>query len=76
MRALFLCLLLAAACDKPSPNACEKAIDNIDKINGLQPNPERRAAAVRTCRARSSEARVNCMIAAKSKEDLDKCGTD
>jgi hypothetical protein len=77
MRTLVFATLLALAvglggCDKPSADECQKAVDNITKIYGNDPNRDR-GAAVRSCRAKSSRAQVACMASAKTAEDLAKC---
>jgi hypothetical protein len=70
-------LLAAAGCStKPSEEACEKAVNNIRKLTG-QSNTDVGAdkrAAVRSCRAQSSKDKVECMVDARTVEELDKCG--
>jgi hypothetical protein len=70
-------LLAAAGCStKPSEESCEKAVNNIRKLTG-QSNTDVGAdkrAAVRSCRAQSSKDKVECMVEARTVEELDKCG--
>lgn len=72
-----LLVLFAAGCStKPSEESCEKAVNNIRKLTG-QSNTEIGAdkrAAVRSCRAQSSKDKVECMVEARTVEELDKCG--
>jgi len=74
---LGLAILVAAGCSsKPSEDACEKAVTNIRKLTG-QSNTDVGAdkrAAVRSCRAQSSKDKVECMVEARTVEELDKCG--
>ena len=74
---LIWVVLLAAGCStKPSQEACEKAVNNIRKLTG-QSNTDVGAdkrAAVRSCRAQSSKDKVECMVEARTVEELDKCG--
>jgi len=74
---LALAILVAAGCSsKPSEEACEKAVTNIRKLTG-QSNTDVGAdkrAAVRSCRAQSSKDKVECMVEARTVEELDKCG--
>jgi hypothetical protein len=69
---LFACLLFAAACNKPTESDCQKAIDNMTKILGGDPNQDV-GKFVRECQAHSTKATVQCTIAAKTKDDLEKC---
>lgn len=68
--------LLAAGCEaKPSEEDCEKAIENVRRISGLSradvgADPK---AAIRSCQANSSRATVQCMIEAKTMEDIVAC---
>ncbi len=70
-------LVAAAGCSaKPSEEACEKAVNNIRKLTG-QSNTDVGAdkrAAVRSCRAQSSKDKVECMVEARTVDELDKCG--
>lgn len=64
-----------AACGKPKAEDCEKAVANIRSIYGTAGidfgvSPE---AAVRSCRGSANRASVQCMIAAKTMEDLRAC---
>jgi hypothetical protein len=64
-----------AACAKPKAEDCEKAVANIRAIYGTAGidfgvSPE---AAVRSCRGGTRRASVQCMINAKTMEDLRAC---
>ena len=60
---------------KPSEKKCREAIENVRLLTsqtqsdvGADPK-----AAIRSCRANSSKESVECMINAKTEEDLAKC---
>lgn len=77
LRTYFLVAGLAVlvSCNKPSEDACQKAIDNIQKITGIENSagaPDS-AAAVRKCRAQASKTAVQCMIDAKTIENIAAC---
>lgn len=64
-----------AACAKPKADDCEKAVANIRNLYGTATltqgvTPQ---AAVRSCRGSATRASVQCIIAAKSVEDLEAC---
>jgi hypothetical protein len=63
---------------KPDEERCRLAVDNIRAINRLDDADvgARPEAMVRSCRAQSSRDAVECMIAAKTVEDLQKCEGD
>lgn len=80
MRTLILTLLcclglMACKSGKPSEKQCKKAVDNIRKVTGLDKADlgARPETMVRSCRANATKADADCMIAAKSVEDLEKC---
>jgi hypothetical protein len=76
MRIRFVSLLLllaAAACDKPSEALCQQALDNINKIYGLNPEKAETRPFVSKCRSQSKKKSVECMIAAKTKEEVEAC---
>jgi hypothetical protein len=69
--------LLTAACGSPKPSEerCRLAVDNIRAVNRLEKadvgaKPD---TMVRSCRANSTREAVECMISAKTVEDLQKC---
>jgi hypothetical protein len=70
---LFPVLLSIAACDKPTEADCQKAVDNINKIYGEAGGAKETAPAVRKCRSSSKSAAVQCMINAKTADDLKVC---
>jgi len=64
-----------AACDKPSSEACEQALRNIQRVlqtdnlgttEGLQ-------GEIRRCRGSSSKKAVDCAIAATTAAELSAC---
>lgn len=60
---------------KPSEKDCQTAINNVRRITG-QDSSDMGAdpiAVIRSCRGNSSQKSVDCMIAAKSEEDLNAC---
>lgn len=65
------------ACDsgKASESQCKKAVDNIRKITGLDKADlgARPETMVRSCRAQTTRASADCMIQAKTIEDLRGC---
>lgn len=79
---IFLIVWSAAAmtaCSKPKSEDCKKAVDNIRAIYGTAgvdfgATPE---AAIRSCRGSASRESVQCMINAKTMDDLRACeGSD
>jgi len=72
---LVLLLLLLAACGKPSEEDCRRALLNVQKIRGLSdsPNAPDPEPAVRKCRSTASKTQVDCLIAARSQQDIDAC---
>jgi hypothetical protein len=75
MKALVLVLVvLAFGCNKPSEENCKKAVENMRELlgtdNGVSSDT---TAAVRSCKGGSTKASVDCAIAAKTVEDLEKC---
>jgi len=64
-----------SACDRPTPEDCEKALrnmqlllgtDNLNTTAGIQ-------GEVRRCRGGSSKTAVSCAIKAQTIEELNKC---
>lgn len=73
--ALVLGGVVLAACDKPTPEACEQALRNVSKLLGTE-NLNSTATLqgeVRQCRGGSTKKTVECAIAAKSLDELEKC---
>jgi len=65
----------ASACDRPTPEDCEKALRNMQQLLGTD-NLNTTAGIqgeVRRCRGGSSKAAVACAIKAQSIEELNKC---
>jgi hypothetical protein len=70
--------LLVSGCGsgaKPTEEQCRLVVENIRKINRTNESDvgARPEAMVRSCRARSSREAVECMIAAKTVQELEKC---
>jgi len=81
MKRIFLTLLIAAstastmACNKPTDDECHKAVSNIRRLTGTAnssfgADPQ---AAIRSCKGNASKESVQCMMNAKTVEDLQKC---
>lgn len=73
--AAFALVIALVACDKPSPDDCEKALRNMQQILGTD-NLNTTAgiqSEVRRCRSGSSKEAVACAIKAQSIDDLNKC---
>ncbi len=80
-RLLLLALLVVGtqACrPKPSEKDCRAAINNVQHIynQGSSDIGADPAAVIRSCRGNSSQKSVDCMIAAKTEEDLTACEGD
>jgi hypothetical protein len=75
-RVAILCaLVLAVACDKPTPDDCEKALRNMQALLGTE-NLNTTAGLqgeVRRCRGGSTKEAVACAIKATSLDELEKC---
>ncbi|HEY1815691.1 MAG TPA: hypothetical protein VGG74_25255 [Kofleriaceae bacterium] len=74
-RVAILCALVLAACNKPTPDDCEKALRNMQALLGTE-NLNTTASLqgeVRRCRGGSTKEAVACAIKATSIADLDKC---
>ena len=64
-----------AACDKPTPDACEKALRNMQRLLGTD-NLGTTASLqgeVRRCRGGSSKEAVACAIKATTLDELKAC---
>jgi hypothetical protein len=77
-RFLPLVLLLASlaplvACDKPTEAECKTAIENLDKLHDVAPEPKKEASAVRKCQASASKSSVQCMMKATTVEQANSC---
>ena len=77
-RLVLLAVLAVAtlgACDKPTPEACHKALVNMQHLlgNTSQSDEAALASQVRACRGGSSKASVECATKAASVDDLKKC---
>ncbi len=69
------CAFGVAACDKPTPESCEKALLNMQALLGTD-NLNTAASLqgeVRRCRGGSTNAAVECAIKASSLDELSKC---
>ena len=75
-RVAILCaLVLAVACDKPTPEDCEKALRNMQTLLGTE-NLTTTASLqgeVRRCRGGSTKTAVACAIKATTLDELEKC---
>jgi hypothetical protein len=70
-----LLLLLLAACGRPSEEDCRRALLNVQKIRGLadSPNAPDPEPSVRKCRSTATRSQVNCLIAARTEQDVAAC---
>jgi hypothetical protein len=74
-RFAIFCGLALAACDKPTPEACEKALHNMSVLLGTDnlDTPAEFQGEVRRCRGGSTKAAVDCAIKATTLDELAKC---
>jgi len=79
-RLVILVSAIAAAlafggCDKPTPEDCEKALRNMQRILGTDSFNDTASiqGEVRRCRGGSSRKAVACAIKAETLADLNKC---
>jgi hypothetical protein len=75
MKRLLLCALVLGACDKPTPESCEKALHNMAVLMGTDnlDTPAEMQGEVRRCRGGSTKAAVDCAIKATTLDELAKC---
>jgi hypothetical protein len=78
MRALLVLLVVLASVgcgNKPTEEQCKKAIANIQKLSGIDSTTDETEtlAAIRKCRGQSTREAADCMINAKSLDELDGC---
>ncbi|MGE5183976.1 MAG: hypothetical protein ACM31C_18020 [Acidobacteriota bacterium] len=79
MKRLFLLAAVAlgplAACDKPDPDACRKALANMQHLLGTDTSndPAALEGEVRRCRGGSSRAAVECATKATTLDELRRC---
>jgi len=74
-RGLFIGLVLPglAACDKPTEEDCQKAIENMQALLGTEHLATDIPGTIRSCRTGSSRKAVACASAAKTIEELRAC---
>jgi len=75
-RFILLLTLVTAACNKPAPEDCRKALTNMQHLLGTD-NLLKTGdfeTEVRACRGGSSKESVECAIAANTVEQLRACG--
>lgn len=67
--------LAVGGCDKPTPEDCEKALRNMQRILGTDSFNDTASiqGEIRRCRGGSSKKAVACAIKAETLEDLNKC---
>ncbi len=78
MRPLLLLFVLAlSACEaKPTEAECRKALENTNKVLGIQNGENMQTAIdtnIRRCRAEWSKKAVQCAANAQTQEALDAC---
>ena len=74
--AILCALVFAVACDKPTPEDCEKALRNMQTLMGTENINETPAALqgeVRRCRGGSTRKSVACAIKATTLAELEQC---
>jgi hypothetical protein len=74
-RLVLLCAVVLVACDKPTPESCEKALHNMAVMLGTDnlDTPAEIQGEVRRCRGGSTKAAVDCAIKATTLDELAKC---
>jgi hypothetical protein len=74
-RLVLLCAVVFGACDKPTPDSCEKALHNMAVLLGTDnlSSPAEMQGEVRRCRGGSTTAAVDCAIKATTLDELAKC---
>ncbi len=72
---LFTVFLAASACNKPEPEDCRKALQNMEKLMGTDnlSTPATLEGEVRRCRGGSSKEAVQCAIKATTLDELHAC---
>jgi hypothetical protein len=75
MKRVLFAIALLAGCNKPSNEACKKAILNIKHLHGTDTLSDQSDVdgEVRRCRGGSTQEAVACATAAQTIEELDKC---
>ena len=68
-------LLLLAGCNKPSDDACKKAIVNIKHLHNTDNLSDKSDldGEIRRCRGGSTREAVDCAGAAQTLDELNKC---
>lgn len=74
-RLILLAVLALAACDKPTPDACRKALTNMQHLLGTESQNDQNEleGEVRRCRGGSSKEAVECASKATSLDELKRC---
>ena len=73
MKLLAVLTVVLVACNKPSEEACTKAIENIQHILGSSGGDTDLKAQVRRCKGGSTKESVECASKAKNREELLAC---
>jgi hypothetical protein len=76
MTRFLLVAMLIAACDKPTPENCRKALLNMQHLMGTDTFTTGNGGIegeVRRCRGGSTKKAVECAMAATSLDELRKC---
>jgi hypothetical protein len=75
MRLVLLAVLGLAACDKPTPEACRKALMNMQHLLGTENLNDSASleGQVRRCRGGSTKEAVECAGKAATLDDLKRC---
>ncbi len=72
---VIIAVLSLAACDKPSPESCEKALRNMQQLLGTESlnTAGSLQGEIRRCRGGSSKEAVECAIKATTLDELHAC---
>ena len=75
MKPIALAVLLLAACNKPSPESCRKALLNMERLLGTENlgTEQSLEGEVRRCRGGSSKESVECASKASTFDELKRC---
>lgn len=77
--AMLATFATSAGCERATEEKCREAVRNvfrITKVDDTQNAGPDESAAIRSCRANSSRQTVDCVIAAKTLDDLAACEGD
>jgi hypothetical protein len=73
MKLFAFLMVVLVACNKPSEEACTKAIENIQRILGSEGGATDVKAQIRRCKGGSTKESVECASKAKNRQELLAC---